>query len=125
MNLLEEIKDILKENNKKIEDIEWVGTTEKYVDIDIFLKLANTNYDDDYGAPEVAQDLIIVGNNWWLERHEYDGSEWFEYKSMFEKPKEKLELKALTIDQARKLNFDISCGWENLEEINGKREYKE
>ena len=38
---------------------------------------------------------------------------------MFQKPKQKIELKALTIRQAYRLGFDVSCGWENLERING------
>jgi hypothetical protein len=25
--------------------------------------------------------LEIVGDDWWLERHEYDGAEWWEYKT--------------------------------------------
>jgi hypothetical protein len=31
-------------------------------------------------------DLIIVGDNWWLERKEYDGSEWFEFKKKKKEP---------------------------------------
>ena len=31
-------------------------------------------------ALEVAEDLVVVGDNWWIERHEYDGNEWWEYK---------------------------------------------
>ena len=31
---------------------------------------------------------MVVGNNWWLERHEYDGSEWWEYKQFPVKPEE-------------------------------------
>lgn len=96
----------------------WVGSRKNYVDIDKFIELADTEYDESYGSPKVAENLLIVGYNWWLERHEYDGSEWWEYKSMPEMPENKIELKALTIDQAKKLNYDVSCGWESLEKIN-------
>ena len=46
MNLLKEIKEILETHNKTIEDIKWVGNKHYYVDVDKFLKLADTNYDD-------------------------------------------------------------------------------
>ena len=117
-NLLNETKEILKENNKKIEDIKWIGCRSFYVDIEDFIKLSNTLYDNDYGSPKVAEDLLIVGDNWWLERHEYDGSEWWEYKSIPIKPERKEKIKALTIEQANNLGFDVSCGWENLTRIN-------
>lgn len=25
---------------------------------------------------------MVVGDDWWLERHEYDGSEWWEFKRL-------------------------------------------
>lgn len=53
-----------------------------------------------------------MGDDWWLERHEYDGSEWFELKELPDKPKQKLELKALTIRQA-----GVS-GWSTLKKMN-------
>lgn len=40
MNLLKELKKVLKENGKKIKDIEWIGTDKNYVDINKFLELA-------------------------------------------------------------------------------------
>lgn len=67
----------------------------------------------------MAQDLIIVGDTWWLERHEYDGCEWFEFKELPSKPEKYLDIKAITIGQAQKLKYDISCGWETLRRING------
>ena len=33
-----------------------------------------------------------------------------------------MELKALTVNQAYKLDFDVSCGWETLKRINGEIE---
>ena len=110
MNLLKETKEILKDNNKTINDIVWIGTSKHYIDIAKFLEKANCEYDDSYGAPEVATNLKIVGDNWWLERHEYDGSEWWEYKDLPKKPNKKIELKTL---------FANSIGWETLEEANG------
>lgn len=81
-NLLEETKKILQENNKTLDDIIWVGCEDFSIPTEDFLKLANDIYDAGFGGCEVCLDLIIVGNDWWLERHEYDGSEWWEYKSI-------------------------------------------
>lgn len=124
INLLKETKEILKDNGKTIEDIKWIGNSKYYVDINKFVEIANVEYDDDFGSPKVAEDLKVVGNDWWLERHEYDGSEWWEYKSIPIVPDKKIELKALTIDQAKKLGFHVSCGWENLAKINDIKEVK-
>lgn len=122
INLLDETREVLENNNKTINDINWVGNKKFYFDVYEFLKIANVEYDDSYGAPEVAQDLLVVGDNWWLERHEYDGSEWWEYKEIPLKPNAKIELKALTVGQAKKLGFNVSIGWENLKRINNIKE---
>jgi hypothetical protein len=52
MNLLKETKEILKDNNKKIEDIEWIGTTLHYINKEKALELFDNNYDDGYGGQE-------------------------------------------------------------------------
>lgn len=119
MNLLKETELELIKHGKTIEDIKWVGTRHHYVDIDKFIEIANVLYDDSYGAPEVAENLIVAGDGWWLERQEYDGSEWWEFKEAITKPEEKLELKALTVGQAASNGLDVGYGWETLESLNG------
>jgi hypothetical protein len=37
------------------------------------------NYDAGYGSQQL-DGLVLFNDNTWLERHEYDGSEWWEYK---------------------------------------------
>lgn len=122
INLLDETREVLENNNKTINDINWVGNKKIYFDVCEFFKVANVEYDNDYGSPKVAQDLLVVGDNWWLERHEYDGAEWWEYKEIPLKPNAKIELKALTVGQAKKLGFDVSIGWENLKRLNNIKE---
>lgn len=86
-NLYNEIVSDLKNKNKTVDDISWIGTIEKLYDTEKFLSLAKKiNYDPGYGGEEISQDLLIVGKDFWLERHEYDGSEWFEYKTLPSKP---------------------------------------
>lgn len=108
-NLKLETIAILKVNGKNVDDIAWVGTTEFKIPIDSFWKLADREYDEGYGAPEVATDLLVVGSGWWLERHEYDGSEWWEFKYFPVEPAE-----------TRTVNRVITprIGWETLEEVN-------
>lgn len=88
MNLLEETKHVLKENGKSLKDVKWVGCNEFTIPLENFVTCADNVYDNGYGAQEVATDLIIVGDDWWMERHEYDGAEWWEYKELPQRPSE-------------------------------------
>ena len=83
-NLLKETKEILERHSKTFDDILFVGDKSDHSKITVkeFLEHANFEYDDGYGLEEINTDLILVGKDFWLERHEYDGSEWWEYKSM-------------------------------------------
>ena len=118
-NLLKETLRMLEEINKKETDVKWVGTLTHKTTWEDFKKNADVEYNNGFGSPKVAQDLLVVGENWWLERGEYDGSEWWDYKKMPKEPTETIELKALTVNQADDLGYDVSCGWENLLAING------
>ena len=73
----------------------WSNRYEKIVyknTWDNFSSNANFSYDNGYGGEEIPLDLIVVGKDFWLERHEYDGSEWWEFKSMPDEPEETREL---------------------------------
>lgn len=90
-NLYEETLDILKENGKTENDVMWFGRLfydddQQEYPRDKFKEYLNYKYDGGYGGTEVDEYLYIVGDNWWLERHEYDGSEWWEYKTMPTRP---------------------------------------
>lgn len=87
MNLARETLDILKEYGKTIHDVRWVGhydsDRKKRISVDeFFVSAMRTNYNNDYGLPEIDTSLVVVGDDWWLERAEYDGSEWWEFKTM-------------------------------------------
>lgn len=86
-NLLEETKEILKENGKSPKDVWWIGNEEFRFSWTDFVQLANKEYDGGYGSSEVYEGLKVVGEGWWLERGEYDGSEWWEYKEQPKRPK--------------------------------------
>lgn len=91
-NLLEETVSYLKDCGKNPSDVRWVGSVSYgYFDWEYFAKIADVEYYNGFGGQEVASDLKVVGDDWWLERHEYDGSEWWEYKSLPTKPDSKIE----------------------------------
>lgn len=107
-NLKDETLKVLREHGKSPLDILWIGGDDFTIPEALFWRLADRGYDDGYGAPEVAQDLVIVGDDWWLERSEYDGAEEWDYKTLPTRPKEQRVVK-------RVIARDI--GWETLREM--------
>lgn len=111
VNLLEETLNDLKESDKTSEDVHWVGSRDgKYaISWQEFEKIADDEYYDGYGGQEVATDLVVVGDDWWLERHEYDGAEWWEYKTM-----------PIRLEDAVPFSkvIDRSAPWRDLTDIN-------
>ncbi|WP_419791597.1 hypothetical protein [Staphylococcus chromogenes] len=111
-NLLNETIEALSNNGLTFEDVLWIGCKDYAISIDEFKKLANVEYDSGYGAPKVATDLKIVGENWWLEREEYDGSEWWQFRSKPINPKRIKKINSLIVDER------VSIGWSALSDIN-------
>lgn len=85
-NLLEETLEVLKEYGKSMEDVKWIGTNEYTIPVEHFIKIADREYNGGYGIEEVDTGLIVVGEDWWLARAEYDGAEWWEFRKMPIKP---------------------------------------
>jgi len=114
-NLLSETEETIKGYGKKIEDIKWVGSKcGKYViSWEDFEKIANIDYDGSYGAQEIAEDLVVVGDNWWMERAEYDGSEWWEFKSTPIKKEETLSFNSVG---------GSGCMWKDIKTLNEIKE---
>lgn len=112
MNLLDETTTAIEKSGHDISDIVYIGSSETNHQCSWkkFRKLANVEYSNDYGAAEVATDLIIVfsdGSRMW--RGEYDGSEWWEYAPVFKKPVTSKPIKRLT-----------GGSWKTLQELNDK-----
>lgn len=106
-NLLKETIQKLNENNKTENDILWVGSENYKTTWEHFKTISDIEYDSGYGGNEISMDLLIVGKDFWLERHEYDGSEWWEYKQMPKEPINTFDFKTVII-----------TGWNSLEEEN-------
>ncbi len=106
-NFLKETLEVLKRSGKTPDDVRWVGKREPdylaaiKARVEVlpcgtwaeFERFADFDYDDGYGGVEVASDLKVVGDDWWLERGEYDGSEWWEFKTLPARPKEPTPLR--------------------------------
>jgi len=108
INLWEETLNVLIKNNKSWDDVLYISNTKKneFLLFEIpkneFEEIAKTiNYDNGFGGNEISMYLAIVGENWWLERYEYDGSERWIYKEKPEKPN-------MTLSQAKALLIDFN-----------------
>lgn len=104
-NLLKETLEILTLNDKSPADVLWVGVrkTDKPGEVgtwDQFARLADIDYDSGYGGNEISGGLVVVGADWWLERGEYDGSEWWEFKKLPEAPLEPTDLRPEDIKES-------------------------
>ncbi|MBR5486277.1 MAG: hypothetical protein IKV41_07190 [Oscillospiraceae bacterium] len=85
-NLWEETISALEENGKTFEDVRWIGSVDAQISIDDFKELSNVYYNSGHGVQEVAKDLVICGDDWWLEREECYGSQWWAFKKLPTKP---------------------------------------
>lgn len=110
-NLLKETEEILRKHGKTFKDVLWIGGNNFTISIDDFKSLADIEYDEGFGAPEVAVDLVVVGRDWWLERTDYDGAEDWAFKSLPEKPEEERKIKRVVVPMSE-------GGWCFLEEMN-------
>ena len=83
-NLLKETIQDLAEHDLYGADVIWVGSSDGKFAIEWheFAALADFNYNEGFGGQEVAEDIVIVGENWWMSRHEYDGSESWQYHTL-------------------------------------------
>lgn len=81
--IVEETIEDLKELGYSESDILWVGSYDGEFAMswaDFKDKFKGLEYDSGYGTQEIAADLVVVGENWWLEREEYDGAECWAHK---------------------------------------------
>lgn len=87
INFYDELVKALSEHGKTLDDVIWIGTRKNQFVTSKFLQWAKSfYYDNGYGMPCIPMSWCIVGDNWWLERYEYDGSEWWEFKQFPKRP---------------------------------------
>lgn len=77
-NLLEETTEALERHGLKPSDVVRVINGVASCSWEEFSSLAsNINYDAGFGGNKIELNLKVAGADWWLERSEYDGSEWW------------------------------------------------
>ena len=107
-NLWTETVEFLEKYGKTLDDVLYIQGDDFEITKKNFETVAKkTNYDGGYGAQHVATDLVLVGEDWWIERFEYDGAEWWEFKSI---PTRSKYMKNVT-----KLGVGM---WDTLKEMN-------
>jgi len=94
-NLIEELNEAITASNHTPQDIEWLGLsygtyeiehiilepTKGLIALDRVEELyKDIEYNDSYGTQHL-EGLVIFNDASWLQRGEYDGSEWWEYLS--------------------------------------------
>jgi len=115
INMKTELVAVLAQHERTLNDIIWVGGEDYYIPIDNFLELIEaTDYYPGFGWQEVAKDLVVMCNGGWLERQEYDGSEWWEFKTTPVQPDKCMKVKHLTVQE------DGICGWSTLDQLNSE-----
>jgi hypothetical protein len=74
----------LQQNGKSTTDVCWVWRTDQAKNClwDEFEAMADFTYNSGFGGNEIHDGLVVVGTDWWMERHVYDGSEWWEFKTL-------------------------------------------
>ena len=82
VNLLFETIEILKANGKTLNEIIFVTDGRNcHMGTKGYLRtLLDVDYDIGWGAVEINLKLKLVGEDFWLERYEYDGSEQWVFK---------------------------------------------
>lgn len=80
VNLWEETIIALSINGHSWEDVIYVCGDDFSISKQNFESVAKeTDYDNGYGLQQIASDLMLIGDNWWYVRKEYDGKEWWEH----------------------------------------------
>lgn len=111
INLLEETIYKIKESGHEVIDILFIGSmiSGHECSWEEYEILADMEYSSGFGAQNVASDLVIYftdGER--MFRHEYDGSEGWEFSKSFKTPKNKIKIMSLFSE----------IGWDTLMKIN-------
>lgn len=111
-NLWEETIKYLNENEKTFDDVLFIQGNDFGITKGNFEEIAKkSDYYAGYGSAKVAEDLVLVGKGWWLERFEYDGAECWHFKTNPEQINETKEVERLAGGM-----------WNTLKEINQEEE---
>lgn len=108
-NLLRETCDFLASENLRPDDVLYVTDGYKWCDWNTFANAAqDIVYDAGYGGQEINHNLKIVGKqSWWMERREYDGSEWWILMEPICRPNERTDALILSEERIREIEEEF------------------
>lgn len=96
-NFKEHVCAFLNKHGESIENANWAGFVGygKFETIDEFLEFCDFEYEEDMYdlMPEfsrfddIIEQLVIVGDDWWVEIYTYDGLNYLDFKKSPDKPK--------------------------------------
>ncbi len=87
VNLLRETERALHESGKEVLDVSFVsGEGPWWTTWAVFEQWASTFDYEKPGTGDSVPYLFIVGRDWWLERLRYEGSEWWEFRTVPTRP---------------------------------------
>lgn len=118
-NFLQETIKAIKESGHSHEDIIFIGSHESgyRCDWQQFIKIADFEYDEGFGAPKIASDLIFIfSDGQQLRRGEYDGAEEWDFYKLpnFSNPRK--EINRLQV-------YEHQTGWKTLEDIHEEEDW--
>lgn len=113
-NFINELQWCLEEFQHTPGDIAWIGSMDGSFRFDgdwsdFVEKFKHVEFDNGFGAPEIATDLVVVFRDGsWFGRGEYDGSEWWDY-----------HVTPTLRPKTRSFDFvgGANCMWETLAEM--------
>jgi len=88
MNFLKETKDAIHYSEHNVSNVIYIGTRDgSCLTWKQFEEMANFEYDAGFGGAEIRDDILVVfSDGSYLERAEYDGSEWWRITIPFVMP---------------------------------------
>jgi len=101
MNLLAETIDNLKMYYHDESQVLWVGSYDGRLCVswEEFKEIAASVSKTSFGTDQIAEDIVIVGENWWLERH-HDGSfSWWVHRQVPKKTRKHKSFRLILHEQ--------------------------
>lgn len=120
MNFQRETLEAIERSRHTIEDVMFIGSSDGMyrMTMDKFLQVSDFEYDDGYGSPKIAQDLIIYfKDKTYITREEYDGAEWWQINNVnvYSEDDDYVDFDKLKVNPRQ-------IGWKTVEEINEEEE---
>lgn len=117
ITLLDSLNYCLQEHEKSLNDIIWIGSQDFSIPIDNFCQLASTipEYERDN---DVAEDIIISGKDFWVEREIFENNGKWVYKVTPQKAKDEYTINALNFNHFSSEQFEM---WEKIK----RKRYRE